>query len=65
VVGADLAEARVAGREKRRMPAEQALPRQRRRTVDGGVEHHLDHALDVPAHRRQQTDLDTQAACDG
>ena len=63
--GADRREAAVAGREKRGMPAEQALARERLRMRAGGVEHHLDHAVDVPIRRRQRADVQAQPAGDG
>ncbi|WP_228763668.1 hypothetical protein [Brevundimonas sp. SPF441] len=47
------------------MPAEQAVGRQRLGVVLGGVEHHLDDALDVPIRRDQADDIHAEAAGDG
>ena len=47
------------------MPAQEALGRQRRCGTGGGVEHHVDDALDVTVHRRDRTDVHTEAPCDG
>ena len=61
----DPGKAGVAGRKQRGMPAEQALSRHRCMTVGGGIEHHLDHAFDVPIHRGQGADVHAQTTGDG
>jgi hypothetical protein len=61
----DLGKAGVAGGKQRGMPAEQPLPRHRRMAVGRGIEHHLDHAFDVPIHRGQGADVHAQPAGDG
>ncbi len=55
----------VAGGKQCCVPPEQAIPGERRIAVGGGVERHLDHALDVTVHRAQRTDVDAEAAGDG
>jgi len=47
------------------MPAEQTLPRYRCLAVGRGIQHHLDHALDVPIDRRKRADVHAQPARDG
>ena len=46
------------------MPAEHPLGGQRPVIVLRGIEHHLDHPLDVPVGRRQRADVDAEAAGD-
>jgi hypothetical protein len=58
-------EARSSRWETARHASRTALPRYRRLAVGRGIEHHLDHALDVAIHRRQGADVDAQAAGDG
>ena len=46
------------------MPAEQTLPRYPGLAVGRGIEHHLDHALDVPIDRRKRADVHAQPTRD-
>src|SRR3546814_1882895 len=50
--GLDLVQPRVAGREQRRLPAEQAFPCERRIIMCRRVEHHLDDAFGPPIRLR-------------
>ena len=61
----ELVHARIPGREQRRVPAEQALGGQRGGGVGRGVEHHLDHAFDVPIDRSYCADVHAQTPGDG
>jgi len=54
-----------AGRKYRRMPAKQPLGRQPGLILLGGVEHHVDHALDVTVSASQCTDVHAQAPGQG
>ena len=47
------------------MPAEQTLGGECVGAMQGGIEHHLDHAFNVPIHRRDRPDVHAQAARDG
>lgn len=47
------------------MPVEQTLAGQGLLVALGGVQHHLDHALDVAVGRRQSSDVYAQATGDG
>ena len=58
------AHAAAPGREQGGMPGEQALVGQRLGVFLGGIEHHLDDALDVPVGRRQRADIHPQPARD-
>ena len=57
--GADVdpGKAGVAGGKQCGVPTVQPLTRHRRMAVGGGIEHHLDHAFNVPIHRGQGTDV--------
>ena len=47
------------------MPAEQAFLRQWILIFLGGVEHHLDDAVDIPIGRRHGPDIESQASSEG
>ena len=61
----DALQAAAAAREKGGLPAEQAFNRQRLGIFPGGVEHHLDGALDVAIRRGGVGGLNPEAARDG
>jgi hypothetical protein len=60
----DAMHAAPARGEERCMPAVQPLGGQRLAIVLCRVEHHFDHALDIPVGRRQRPDVDAEAAGD-
>ena len=62
--GPDLAHARIAGREQRRLPAEQPLGRQQCLAVPRGVERHFHHAFGPPVGRRDGGVGNAEAARD-
>jgi len=47
------------------MPAEQPFGGERLVVVLRGVEHHLDHTLDIPVGRGEGADVDAEASRDG
>ena len=61
----DLGKTGVAGRKQRGMPAEQSRLRDSCLAVGRGIQHHLDHALDVPIDRCKRADVHAQPAGDG
>lgn len=61
----DPGQAGVSARKQRGMPAQQTLLRHGHMAVGGGVEHHVDHALDVAIDRGECADVHTQSARDG
>jgi hypothetical protein len=64
--GADLnpRHAAESGGKQCRVPGEQPIARHRGIATGGGVEHHLDHALDVPVDRRQCANVHTESTGD-
>ena len=56
----DPGHAAASRREQGRVPSEQAIGGKRLVVVSGGVEHHLDNALDVAVSRRQRSDVDPE-----
>jgi len=61
----DPGKAGIAGGKQCGMPTEQTLPRYRCLAVGRGIQHHLDHALNVPIDRGQGADVHAQPARDG
>src|SRR5690606_37296232 len=61
---ADSMDAAATAGEQRSMPAEQAIPGQRRGEVTGRVEGHLDDAFDVTIGGRQGADVDAESPGD-
>ena len=62
---ADPAHAAVTRREQCDVPGEQPLLGQGLAVVPGGVERHLDDAVDVAIRHRQAAGIQTETACDG
>ena len=58
----DLPHAAASGGKQRRVPSKEPFGRERLIIVTGGVEHHLNDALDVPVCGLQRTDVHAEPA---